>query len=69
MSHIDDDTASANVSGTSAPPDKIISKAVRLGPKISNKQSIDDKIYLLTHSHFLRKKSTIKFTLHQIELN
>ena len=40
-----------------------ILKAVRLGPKISNKQrpllltleDIDDKIYLLAHSHFLRK--------------
>ena len=40
-----------------------ILKAVRLGPKISNKQrpllltleDIDDKIYLLAHPHFLRK--------------
>ena len=40
-----------------------ILKAVRLGPKISNKQmpllltleDIDGKIYLLAHSHFLRK--------------
>ena len=40
-----------------------ITKAVRLGPKIPNKQrpllltleNIDDKNYLLSHSHFLRK--------------
>jgi len=40
--------------------DVSISKAVRVGPKISNKQrplllvleDIDDKIYLLSHSHF-----------------
>ena len=44
---------------------KII-KATRLGPKIPNKQrplllsveDIDDKIYLLSHSHFLRKNDS-----------
>lgn len=40
-----------------------ITKAIRLGPKITNKQrplllifeNINDKIYLLSHSHFLKR--------------